>query len=136
MDKGEIEKAVKDAEKFAEEDKKMKEKVETKNNAEHIIFQSEKTLNDLGDKVTEDEKQPVKDAIERLRSVVDSEDIEAIKTATDELQKKFYDISAKLYQNNNTDPNDPSNYQDGGGDGGFGGNDNDDGFVNTEFKDE
>ncbi|MCL1794685.1 MAG: molecular chaperone DnaK [Oscillospiraceae bacterium] len=140
MDKNDIEKAVKDAEKFAEEDKKMKEKVETKNNADHIIFQSEKTLNDLGDKVTEEEKQPVKDAIERLRSVVDSEDIETIKAATDELQKKFYDISAKLYQNNNTDPNDPSNYQDNGGEN-FGGdesgeNGNDDGFVNTEFKDE
>ena len=139
MDKSEIEKAVKDAEKFAEEDKKMKEKVETKNNADHIIFQSEKTLTDLGDKVTEEEKQPVRDAIERLRSVVDSEDIEVIKAATDELQKKFYDISAKLYQNNNTDPNDPSNYQDGGDndnfDGGGEGNDND-GYVNTEFKDE
>ncbi|MCL2815197.1 MAG: molecular chaperone DnaK [Oscillospiraceae bacterium] len=133
MDKGEIERAVKDAEKFAEEDKKMKEKVETKNNAEHIIFQSEKTLNDLGDKVTEEEKQPVKDAIERLRAVVNSEDIETIKAATDELQKKFYDISAKLYQNNNTDPNDPSNYQDGGENDGNG---DDDGFVNTEFKDE
>jgi len=133
MDKSEIERAVKDAEKFAEEDKKMKEKVETKNNAEHIIFQSEKTLNDLGDKVTEAEKQPVREAIERLRAVVNSEDIESIKAATDELQKKFYDISAKLYQNNNTDPNDPSNYQDGGNsDGDSGG----DGYVNTEFTDQ
>jgi len=143
MDKSEIDKAVKDAEKFAEEDKRLKEKVETKNNAEHIIFQSEKTLADLGDKVTEEEKQPVKEAIEKLRSVVNSEDIEAIKAATDELQKKFYDISAKLYQNNQTDPNDPSNYQDadggsddfGGGDDSDGGGD-DDGYVNTEFKDE
>ena len=140
MDKSQIDKAVKDAEKFAEEDKKQKEKVETKNNAEHIIFQSEKTLTDLGDKVTEGEKQPVRDAIEKLRSIVNSEDTEGIKAATDDLQKKFYDISAKLYQNSTTDPNDPSNYQDNqnnqddnqnnGGDDGVG----DDGYVNTEFK--
>jgi len=73
--------------------------------------------------------------------VVNSEDVEAIKAATDELQKKFYDISAKLYQNNQTDPNDPSNYQDAdGGSDDFGGDSDgggdDDGFVNTEFKDE
>jgi len=134
MDKTAIEKAIKDAERFAEEDKKAKEKVETKNNAENIIFQSEKTLNDLGDKVTEDEKQPVKDAIQKLRAVVNSDDIEAIKIATDELQKKFYDISAKLYQNNQTDPNDPSNYQDNQN-GGNNGSGNDD-YINTDFKDE
>ena len=134
MDKTAIEKAIKDAERFAEEDKKAKEKVETKNNAENIIFQSEKTLNDLGDKVTEDEKQPVKDAIQKLRAVVNSDDIEAIKIATDELQKKFYDISAKLYQNNQTHPNDPSNYQDNQN-GGNNGSGNDD-YINTDFKDE
>ena len=139
MDKSEIEKAVKVAEKFAEEDKKMREKVETKNNAENIIFQSEKTLNDLGEKVSESEKQPVRDAIEKLRSVVNSENTALIKEATEELQKKFYDISAKLYQNSQTDPNDPSNYQDAGdtvynNDVNFDSDDDD--YVNTEFKDE
>ncbi|MCL1859733.1 MAG: molecular chaperone DnaK [Oscillospiraceae bacterium] len=144
MDKSEIDKAVKDAERFAEEDKKQKEKVEIKNNAENIIFQSEKTLNDLGEKITEDEKQPVREAIERLRGIVNSEDTESIKAATDELQKKFYDISAKLYQKDNVNPNDQSNYQndDGGGDddgnnfddyNNGGGNDE---YVDTEFKDE
>jgi len=132
MDKSAIDKAVKDAEMFAEEDKKMKDKVETKNNAEHIIFQSEKTLADLGDKVTEEEKQPVKDAIGKLKSVVNSDDTEEIKAATDDLQKKFYDISAKLYQNSNPNPNDPSNYQDGNSDD----NGGDDGYVNTEFNEE
>jgi molecular chaperone DnaK len=139
MDKSAIDKAIKEAEMFAEEDKKQKEKIEIKNNAEHIIFQSEKTLNDLGDKVTDDEKQPVREAIERLRLVVNSEDTDAIKAATDELQKKFYDISAKLYQNNQVDPNDQSNYQDTPGGDGFDGDDNgggDDDFVSTEFKDE
>ena len=143
MDKNDIDKAVKDAEKFAEEDKKMREKVEIKNNAENIIFQSEKTLNDLGEKIKEEEKQPVRDAIEKLRSIVNSEDTEAIKAATDELQKKFYDISAKLYQQDNVNPNDQSNYQDNNGgddnyqdynDNNSDNNSNGDDYVNTDFK--
>jgi len=136
MDKSEIDKAVKDAEKFAEEDKKMREKVETKNNAESAVFNAEKTLNDLGDKVTEAEKQPVRDAIEKLRSVVNSDDVESIKDATDDLQKKFYDISAKLYEKDNVNPNDQANYQDndGNGDGNdFGGGDD---YVDTDFKED
>jgi molecular chaperone DnaK len=139
MDKSQIDQAIKDAEKFAEEDRRMKEKVEIKNNAEHIIFQSEKTLDDLGEKVTDDEKQPVRDAIEKLRGVVNSEDTDAIKNATDELQKKFYDISAKLYQNSNVDPNDASNYQDApeeNFDGGGNQEGGDDGYVNTEFTED
>ena len=132
MDKSAIDKAVKEAEMFAEEDKKQKEKVETKNNAENIIFQSEKTLADLGEKVTEEEKQPVKEAIDRLRAVVNTEDTDAIKAATDDLQKKFYDISAKLYQNSQTDPNDPSNYQNPPENGGEGADE----YVDTEFKEE
>jgi len=135
MDKSQIDQAIKDAERFAEEDRKMKEKVETKNNAENIIFQSEKTLNDLGEKVTEAEKQPVREAIERLRSIVNSEDTESIKAATDELQKKFYDISAKLYQKDNVNPNDQSNYQNNDGGNDNYGNGNDD-YVDTDFKEE
>ena len=130
MDKTQIDKAVKDAEKFAEEDKKMKEKAEIKNTAEHMLFQSEKTLSDLGEKITEEEKQPIRDSIESLRAIIGSEDTDAIKAATDELQKKFYDISAKIYQQDNQDPNDPSNYQDNAADA-----DGDD-YVNTEFNDE
>ncbi|MCL2095776.1 MAG: molecular chaperone DnaK [Oscillospiraceae bacterium] len=133
MDKSQIDKAVKEAEMFAEEDKKQKEKVEIKNNAEHIIFQSEKTLGDLGEKVTEEEKQPVRDAIERLKAVVNSEDTDAVKAATDDLQKKFYDISAKLYQNSNVNPDDASNYQDAPGGNQDG---NADGYVNAEFQEE
>jgi molecular chaperone DnaK len=130
MDKSEIDKAVKEAERFAEDDKKQKEKAEIKNNAEHMLFQSEKTLNDLGEKITEEEKQPVRDAIEKLRVVSGSEDMEAIKAATDELQKKFYDISAKIYQQDHQNPDDQSNYEQADSD------DNGDDFVNTEFKDE
>ena len=100
MSKEDIEKAVKDAEKFAEEDKKQKDAVETKNMAENTIFQTEKTLGDLGDKVTDAEKQPVNAAIEKLRETIKGGDTEAIKADTEALQKAFYPIAEKLYQEN------------------------------------
>ncbi|GHV13529.1 hypothetical protein FACS1894219_08470 [Clostridia bacterium] len=130
MNKDAIDRAVKDAEKFAEEDKKLREKIDTKNNAENIIFQSEKTLADIGDKVTEDEKAPVKEKIEALKAVVNSDDSDSIKAATEELQKVFYALSAKLYQTENKDPNDNSQFA--------GGNftPEDDGPIETNFKDD
>ncbi len=97
MSQEDIDKAVKDAEKYAEEDKKQKEAVDTKNHAESLIFQSEKALGELGDKVSEDEKQPVKDAIEKLRTTLASGDTAAIKADTEALEKSFYAISEKLY---------------------------------------
>ena len=100
MSKEDIEKAVKDAEKFAEEDKKQKDAVETKNMAENIIFQTEKTLTDLGDKVTDAEKQPVNAAIEKLRETIKGGNTDAIKADTEALQKAFYPIAEKLYQQN------------------------------------
>ena len=98
MSKEDIEKAVKEAEKFAEEDRKMKEAVEVKNNAENIIFQTEKTLTDLGDKVSEADKAPVHDAIEKLKGTMATGDTEAIKADTEALQQAFYPIAEKLYQ--------------------------------------
>ena len=100
MSKEDIDRAVRDAEKFADEDKKQKEAVETKNQAEAMIFQSEKTLNELGDKVTEDEKAPITAAIEKLKETVKSGSTEAIKADTEALQQAFYKISEKLYQQN------------------------------------
>ncbi len=94
----EIDKAIKNAEKFAEQDKKKKEEIEARNNAENMIYQSEKTLKDLGDKVSQDDKNKIEDKISALKSVKDGNDIEAIKKATEELTKEFYDISSKLYQ--------------------------------------
>ncbi len=94
----EIEKAVADAEKFADEDKAAKEKVEVKNNAEHMVFQTEKALTDLGDKVSADEKAGVQAEIEKVKDALKTEDTEKIKAATEELSKKFYEISQKLYQ--------------------------------------
>jgi len=94
----EIEKAVADAEKFADEDKAAKEKIEVKNNAEHMVFQTEKALTDLGDKVSADEKAGVQAEIEKVKDALKTEDTEKIKAATEELSKKFYEISQKLYQ--------------------------------------
>ena len=97
MSKEDIDRAVKDAEKFAAEDKKQKEAVEAKNHADSLIFQSEKTLTELGDKVTEAEKTPVTAAIEKLKETVKSGDTDAIKADTEALEKSFYAISEKLY---------------------------------------
>jgi len=97
MSKEDIDRAVKDAEKFAAEDKKQKEAVEAKNHADSLIFQSEKTLTELGDKVTEAEKTPVTAAIEKLKETMKSNDTEAIKADTEALEKSFYAISEKLY---------------------------------------
>ena len=97
MSQEDIDKAVKDAEKFAEEDKKAKEAVETKNRAETMIFQSEKTLTELGDKVDAADKADVEAAIEKLKETVKNGDTEAIKADTEALEKSFYKISEKLY---------------------------------------
>ena len=97
MSKEDIDRAVKDAEKFAAEDKKQKEAVEAKNHADSLIFQSEKTLTELGDKVTEAEKAPVTAAIEKLKETVKTGDTDAIKADTEALEKSFYAISEKLY---------------------------------------
>ena len=98
MSDEDIDRAVKEAEKFAEEDKKAKEAVEVKNRAEHMIFQSEKTLSDLGDKVTESEKAEVQSAIDKLKETVKGNNTEAIKADTEALEKSFYAISEKLYK--------------------------------------
>ena len=97
MSKEDIEKAVREAEKFAEEDKKAKEAVEAKNTAEQMIYQTEKTLADLGDKVTDSEKAPVNEAMEKLRNTVKDGTTEQIKADTEALQKAFYPIAEKLY---------------------------------------
>jgi len=101
MSQEDIDKAVKDAEKFAEEDKKIKEAVEIKNRADSLIFQSEKALGELGDKVTEEEKAPINAAIEKLRESIKSDNTEAIKADTEALEKAFYAVSEKLYQQAN-----------------------------------
>ncbi|MGL4742372.1 MAG: molecular chaperone DnaK [Sarcina sp.] len=96
----EIDKAVKEAERFAEEDKKRKEGIEVKNQAEQTVYQTESTLEELKDKIEADDKAKVDAKLEALKAVKDGEDLEAIKKAMEELQQEFYAISAKLYQQN------------------------------------
>ena len=94
-----IEKAVKEAEKFAEEDKKKKEEVDVKNQADNIVYQTEKTLTDLGDKVSADEKAGVQAEVDKLKGMLSAQpmDTEAVKAQTEAVSKKFYEISQKLY---------------------------------------
>ena len=92
-----IEKAVKDAEAHAAEDKKQKDGIEAKNNASSLIYNCEKTLSELGDKISSEEKAKVETEIENLKKVKDSDDIEAIKAATEKLTTTFYSVSEKLY---------------------------------------
>ncbi|HIU58338.1 MAG TPA: molecular chaperone DnaK, partial [Candidatus Ornithomonoglobus merdipullorum] len=96
-----IDKAIKDAEKYAEEDKKRKEEVDTRNNAESMVFQCEKTLKDLGDKISESEKNEVQTEIDKVKEALKGTDTDAIKAASEALTQKFYSISEKLYQQAN-----------------------------------
>ena len=98
MSKEDIEKAVKEAEQYAAEDAKIKEKVEVRNQADQMVYQAEKTLNEVGDKVPESEKAPIKTGVEKLKETLKGEDTDAIKAATEELTQLFYKMSEKLYQ--------------------------------------
>ena len=98
MSQEDIDRAVKEAEKYAEEDKKAKEAVDVKNRAESLIFQSEKTLGELGDKADAADVDEVKAAIEKLKETLKGGDVEAIKVDTEAVEKSFYKISEKLYQ--------------------------------------
>ncbi len=97
MSQEDIDKAVKDAEKFAEEDKKQKEAVDTKNRADTLIFQTEKTLGEIGDKLPEGELADVKAALEKLKETAKTDNTEAIKADSEALEQAFYKISEKLY---------------------------------------
>ena len=122
LSKEDIDRAVREAEQYAAEDKARKEEVDTHNTADQVIYQSEKTLADLGDKVSESEKAPILAAIEKLKEVNKGNDVAAIKAATEEAQKAFYAVSEKLYQ------------QAGAQGGGQPGGSNDDGVVDADYE--
>ena len=96
-----IEKAVKDAEAHAQEDKKRKEEIEVRNNAESLVYNCEKTLTDLGDKISGEEKAKVETEIDNVKKALEGTDIENIKQSTEKLTKEFYAISEKLYSQAN-----------------------------------
>ena len=108
MSKEDIDRAVRDAERFAEEDKKQKEAVDVKNHADTLIFQSEKTLAEIGDKLPESDLADVKAGIEKLKETVKTNDTEAIKRDTEALEKAFYAVSEKLYKQSGAQQGDPN----------------------------
>ncbi len=108
MSKEDIDRAVRDAERFAEEDKKQKEAVDVKNHADTLIFQSEKTLAEIGDKLPESDLADVKAGIEKLKETVKTNDTEAIKRDTESLEKAFYAVSEKLYKQSGAQQGDPN----------------------------
>ena len=101
LSEDEINKKVREAEQFAQEDKRKKEIVETKNNAESLIYQTEKTLKDLEGKISEEEKSSINAKIEDLKSALTTDNVDDIKAKNDALTQEFYKISEKLYQNAN-----------------------------------
>ena len=98
MSKEDVERAVHEAEQFAAEDKKRKEEVDVRNAADQMLYQTEKTLNDMGDKVSEDEKKEIQSKADALREALKGTDVEMIKSAQEALQKAFYSVSEKMYQ--------------------------------------
>ena len=98
MSKDDIDKAVKEAEEYAAEDKKRREAVDIRNGADQMIYTTEKTIADLGDKITEEEKGKIEAAKEALKEALKGEDIEAIKAKQEELQKEIFAVSEKLYK--------------------------------------
>ncbi len=127
MSKEDIDRAVNEAAKFAEDDRKAKEAIEVKNRAESLVYQSEKSLNDLGDKASEADKASVRAAIDKLKETVKGNDLEAIKADTEALEKAFYPIAEKMYASGQqADPN--------MGGAGFGGDAQQGGNGNTYYS--
>ena len=135
MSKEDIEKAVKDAEQFAETDKKRREEVDVRNNADQLVYQTEQAISELGDKMGASEKGEIESKLNALKEALKGTDIELIKTGTDALQKKFAEISEKVYreaaaQQQAQQPGPDAGAQDAQG-GSTGGSD----YVDADFKD-
>ena len=130
----EVDRAVKEAEKFAEEDKKRKEKIEVHNNADQTIYQLEKTLGELGDKVDAADKSNIEAKIEELKKVKDSDDIEAVKKAMEEANQAFYAVSQKIYQQAGAQPGGAEGFDPNMGAQGGAAGPQDDNVVDADFK--
>lgn len=133
MSKDDIDKAVREAEAYAEEDKKRRESVETKNQAESFVFQCEQSLNEFGDKVSDADKAPVKEKLETLKAAIAADNTDGIKSGLEDLQKAFYDLSSKVYQQTGGQPGmDPGAGMGGAQD--MGGSQNvDDDVIDADF---
>ena len=132
MSKEDIDRAVKDAEAFAAEDKKRKEEVDTRNNAEQMVFQMEKALGEMGDKIDASEKSEIETKIAAVKEALKGTDTASIKATSDELQQAFYKVSEKMYQAAQAAQN-AAGAQGNPGAGAQGGQNND-GFTDAEYK--
>ena len=131
LSKEDIDKAVKEAEQYAAEDKARKDEVDARNMADQVIYQTEKTLNEVGGKVSDSDKAPVQAAVEKLKEAVKGSDVAAIKAATDEVQKALSAIGEKIYQNAAPQGDAGAAGQAGGPNPGQGG---DDGVVDADYE--
>ena len=109
---------MKEAEQYAAQDKKLKEEVEVRNQADQMVYQSEKTLSEMGDKIPADDKSKVQSGIDKLKEALKGTDTAAIKAATEELTQSFYAVSEKLYQQANPQGGAQAGGQAGGADAG------------------
>ena len=133
MSKEDIDKAVKEAEQFAAEDKKQREAADVRNQADQMVFQTEKTLEDMGDKLDAGDKANVESALGKLKETLKGSDTEAIKNATEELTKAFYAVSEKLYQQNGQQAGGPDMGGANFGGGQAGGNDAGPDVVDADY---
>ena len=138
MSKEDIDRAVKDAEAYAAEDAKKKEEIDTRNEADQMVYQVEKSMSDFGDKVTDADRNNVNPKLDALKDALKGSDINSIKNAKDELQKAFYEVAQKVYQQTGAQPGagapEPDVQGAGTSSGSMGGNP-DDNIVDADYKD-
>ncbi|MBS7258915.1 MAG: molecular chaperone DnaK [Eubacteriales bacterium] len=136
LSEDEINKAVQEAERFANEDKKRKEEVETRNQADSLVYQTEKTVKDMGDKISEADKAKINAEVENLKSALNGTDTAAIKAATEKLTEVSYDVFGRVYQQeaaqNGGNPGGGFNPGDMGGNAGA--KKDDDGVVDADYE--
>ena len=136
LSEDEINKAVQEAERFANEDKKRKEEVETRNQADSLVYQTEKTVKDMGDKISEADKAKINSEVENLKSALNGTDTAAIKAATEKLTEVSYDVFGRVYQQeaaqNGGNPGGGFNPGDMGGNAGA--KKDDDGVVDADYE--
>ncbi|MBS1382221.1 MAG: molecular chaperone DnaK [Oscillospiraceae bacterium] len=135
MSKEDIEKAVKDAEQFAEADKKRREEVDVRNNADQLVYQTEQAISELGDKMGAGEKGEIESKLNALKEALKGTDIELIKTGADALQKKFAEISEKVYREAAAQQQAQQPGPDAGAQGAQGGSTGGSDYVDADFKD-
>ena len=135
MSKEDIEKAVKDAEQFAEADKKRREEVDVRNNAYQLVYQTEQAISELGDKMGASEKGEIESKLNALKEALKGTDIELIKTGADALQKKFAEISEKVYREAAAQQQAQQPGPDAGAQGAQGGSTGGSDYVDADFKD-